>query len=323
MLVYYLVKLNRNVGFTNSFTLENLPAGVYYWSVQTIDNSFSGSEFATEQSFTIGELSNENDILTFSFPKQTGSATINSTSHTVNIEVTNGTNLANLVATFTLSDMATAFIGTIQQESGVTVNDFTGFVWYTIEAENGETQNWVVTVTELQLNTENDILTFNLAEQTGNATINSTNHTVDIEVANGTNLTNLVASFTLSDMATAFIGTTQQESGVTVNDFTNSVTYTIEAENGETQDWIVTVNVATSINQLSADKFSIFPNPTDGKIYIETSERIKKISVLDIRGKIILETTKNKIDLTNYETGTYILKIKTKNSIFTKTIIKE
>ncbi len=61
--------------------------------------------------------------------------------------------------------------------------------------------------------TEHDILTFSFAEQTGDATINSTNHTVNIEVANGTNLTNLVATFTLSDLATAFIGATEQTSG--------------------------------------------------------------------------------------------------------------
>lgn len=37
----------------NSWTIKNLPAGIYYWSAQSIDNSFSGSAFATETSFTI------------------------------------------------------------------------------------------------------------------------------------------------------------------------------------------------------------------------------------------------------------------------------
>jgi hypothetical protein len=37
----------------NSWTARRLPAGVYYWSVQAIDNSFSGSPFATEGTFTI------------------------------------------------------------------------------------------------------------------------------------------------------------------------------------------------------------------------------------------------------------------------------
>lgn len=48
-------------------------------------------------------LSNENDFLTFSFTEQTGNATINATNHTADIEVANGTDLTNLIATFTLS----------------------------------------------------------------------------------------------------------------------------------------------------------------------------------------------------------------------------
>jgi predicted nucleotidyltransferase len=38
---------------SNSRILKNLPADTYYWSVQAIDNSFGGSVFATEASFTI------------------------------------------------------------------------------------------------------------------------------------------------------------------------------------------------------------------------------------------------------------------------------
>jgi hypothetical protein len=38
---------------------------------------------------------------------------------------------------------------------------------------------------------------------------------------------------------------------------------------------------------------------------------------------VILGTTKTEIDLTNFKTGTYILKVKIKNGIFTETIIKE
>ncbi|MRS04888.1 VCBS repeat-containing protein, partial [bacterium] len=40
-----------NVGHTLSWTIKNLPPGSYYWSVQTIDNGFLGSEFAAEQAF--------------------------------------------------------------------------------------------------------------------------------------------------------------------------------------------------------------------------------------------------------------------------------
>lgn len=44
-----------NMGNTNhdtSWTVKNLPKGKYYWSVQAIDNNFSGSGFAQAQNFT-------------------------------------------------------------------------------------------------------------------------------------------------------------------------------------------------------------------------------------------------------------------------------
>jgi alpha-tubulin suppressor-like RCC1 family protein len=42
-----------NAGYRLSLLITNLPAGTYYWSVQAIDNTFKGSLFATEQSFTL------------------------------------------------------------------------------------------------------------------------------------------------------------------------------------------------------------------------------------------------------------------------------
>ena len=42
-----------NMNLCNSYTLKDLPDGKYYWSVQAIDNCFSGSPWAPEQCFRI------------------------------------------------------------------------------------------------------------------------------------------------------------------------------------------------------------------------------------------------------------------------------
>lgn len=95
------------------------------------------------------------------------------------------------------------------------------------------------------LNSLNNILAFSLAEQTGAATIDADNHTVAIEVENGTTVTALVATFQLSDGASAKVSTTEQVSGTTANNFTSPVTYIITSANGEVQNWTVTVTVAS------------------------------------------------------------------------------
>jgi len=41
-----------NTNETNSWAIKNLPSGDYYWSVQSVDNAFAGSEFAVERTFS-------------------------------------------------------------------------------------------------------------------------------------------------------------------------------------------------------------------------------------------------------------------------------
>ncbi|HAZ03973.1 MAG TPA: hypothetical protein DCY97_17645 [Marinilabiliales bacterium] len=149
----------------------------------------------------------------------------------------------NLTATFTLSDGASAKIGTDVQTSGVTANNFTSPVVYTITAEDGTTKDWTVTVTkEATPSSEKDILTFSVLGV--DATVTSGDHTVTATLPYGTDRSALVATFTLSAAASAKVGATDQESGVTANDFTNSVTYIITAEDATTQDWVVTITNA-------------------------------------------------------------------------------
>lgn len=50
---YRLVPDIGNIGFGDSISMTMLPVGDYYWSVQAVDNSFAGSEFAQEQGFSI------------------------------------------------------------------------------------------------------------------------------------------------------------------------------------------------------------------------------------------------------------------------------
>lgn len=56
-----------NVQNNRSWTIENLPDGKYYWSVQSIDNNYEGSAFAPEQTFVIGAPI-EDDTLKVIYP---------------------------------------------------------------------------------------------------------------------------------------------------------------------------------------------------------------------------------------------------------------
>jgi len=84
-----------------------------------------------------------------------------------------------------------------------------------------------------------DILTFTLPTQTGAATINTTNHTVLIEVSHLATVTNLTPYISLS------YGATISPTNMTSRDFTTPQTYTVTALDGTTtQQWTVTVTQA-------------------------------------------------------------------------------
>jgi len=286
----------------------------------------------SEQDWTVTvtvstEDNTEANITAYSFAEQTGDATITDPQFgqngKVEIEVAYGTSLAALVASFDLSYGASAAIGSTAQVSGSTANDFTSTVVYTITAEDGTTtQDWDVIVTVAQ-NDQNDILSYSFDEQTGAANIDAANHEVTIEVANGTDLSNLVATFTISGDAEAKIGTTTQVSGVTANDFTSDVIYTIIAQNGDSQDWTVKVNVATSVENFDQSNIRIYPNPANNYILIEDIDKINSIEIIDIFGKVVTCETNNKIDISTFKRGVYFIRISNENNTIIKKIIFE
>ncbi len=67
----------------------------------------------------------------------------------------------------------------------------------------------------------------------------------------------------------------------------------------------------SSSEEISAPTIDIFPNPTTDYIYTETDKQISEMTVLDMQGKIMTRTTKDKVDVSALANGQYILKIQT------------
>jgi hypothetical protein len=94
-------------------------------------------------------LSSAKAITAFSFSSGTG--VINEASHTIAVNVSNGTNVTALVATFTNTGSSIT-VGATPQVSATTANNFTSAKTYTVAAANSTTQDYVVTVTVLPAN---------------------------------------------------------------------------------------------------------------------------------------------------------------------------
>jgi hypothetical protein len=174
------------------------------------------------------------DITAFNFTNPAATGSISGTN--INVTVSFGTNVTSLVANFTTTG-ASVKVGSTTQVNGVTANNFTNPVTYTVTAADGSTKNYIVTVT-VAPNPAKDITAFGFTSPAATGEINGTN--IAVRVPFGTDITSLVADFTATGTSVK-VGAKTQISGITVNNFTNPVTYTVTAADGSTADYIVTV----------------------------------------------------------------------------------
>jgi lysophospholipase L1-like esterase len=87
------------------------------------------------------------------------------------------------------------------------------------------------------------ITAFSFATPAAPGSINESAHTIALTLPFGTDVSALVATFATTG-ASVKVGSTLQTSGLTSNNFSSPVTYTVTAANGTTQAYTVTVTVA-------------------------------------------------------------------------------
>ena len=140
---------------------------------------------------------------------------------------------------------------------------------------------------------------------------------------------NLIASFSLPSCARAFVYDEEQFSGITPNDFTYPVIYQVMAANGELHDWLVVVEIETGMAEEIADGLTLFPNPSNGKFYLETNESGNdpiELQIMDLTGRIIYNRQltlieKIEIDLSGQPKGIYFLRVKSEEKLLNKKLV--
>ena len=169
------------------------------------------------------------NILSFDFAGLP-STTISGTA--ISVTVPYLTVVTALVPTYTMSAGATGI-----PASGL-AGDFSTPQTYTVTAPDLSSQSYTVTVNKLPASSAKNILTFALA---GSVSTNISGTNISVNVPYGTSLTNFTPIYTISPFATVTPG-----SGSSQN-FTTPQTYTVTAQDGSTQDYLVTVIVNSSV----------------------------------------------------------------------------
>ncbi|MFY0625914.1 MAG: leucine-rich repeat domain-containing protein [Reichenbachiella sp.] len=106
-------------------------------------------------------------------------------------------------------------------------------------------------VLEKELLSGRDIISYSFPGQIGGPNIDKTNFAAYGDLQDDFDITDVVLTFELSEGATASVGGVPQVSGVTSNDFTLPLTYTVEAQDGSITDWSFEI---FSVNQAEDDR---------------------------------------------------------------------
>jgi hypothetical protein len=73
-----------------------------------------------------------------------------------------------------------------------------------------------------------------------------------------------------------------------------------------------------------APNITVYPNPTKGVLRIESGDlRVEKVEILDITGRTVLTSHETMINISQFSTGAYFVKLKTDKGELTKKVIKE
>lgn len=97
----------------------------------------------------------------------------------------------------------------------------------------------------------------------------------------------------------------------TFNNWDFSAIWTIEADKNDGYPHLsnYAVNVRTITHKV---EFSIYPNPSDNYININSDENITDIKIFDITGKLVKQiNNNNRINISNFNTGVYLLSVTT------------
>jgi len=114
------------------------------------------------------------------------------------------------------------------------------------------------------------------------------------------------------------------------NDLGSHVEYEFNTDSTGSVDWWppkgwvirFTNQLVSTSNFNPHESIKIFPNPTNGHIFIDSNEKIKSADIYNFHGEKVSNNSSTSIDLSNLNSGVYYLKLITEKSFSNHKILK-
>lgn len=156
---------------------------------------------------------------------------------TVTVDIPEGLNITKVKPEFEVSQFASVVIGTTPQYSKTTEVDLTGGATYKVTSQFGASVDYSVVIQEIA--TEFTAFAFGSLNPLKTGVIDDNTKTIDVAVLDGTDVTKIKPTFTVSKFAKVYLGTTEVISGITEIDFTNPVILKVKVTNDIFVDYTV------------------------------------------------------------------------------------
>ncbi len=223
---------------TNGVTPNNFSSALLY-RVYAADGTFADYRVTVTRAPDTAKK-----ITSFSISDADGD--ISEQAHTIKLLLPHGTSRTALVAVFSAIG-ASVTVNGVEQVSGVTANDFTTPLRYLVTADDGSTREYTVTV-EVARSSEKQITSFMFRSSDNPALASDitgliAEKTIELVLPYGSSPADLAAYFVASGISVTVNGAVQKP-GLTRNNFSQPLTYRVEAEDGTTREYTVTATIA-------------------------------------------------------------------------------
>lgn len=154
--------------------------------------------------------------------------------------------------------------------------------------------------------------------------VDTANRHIAIIISDNSPRDSLIAGFSFSNALSVSVNGVEQESGITANDFTNDVIYTIQTDTGKIE-WVVSVELVLEITDLLENaQVDVYPNPSTGRLFLSSDLILEEVYLTDIRGvrQDVPFIGRNEIDISSLRRGIYFLNFRNGESWIVTKIIK-
>jgi len=134
--------------------------------------------------------------------------------------------------------------------------------------------------------------------------------------------TNLSDDNYITDADTAVLFNFAEGTGLTTVNSASGIDANFGYGGSHYPTWVLLSETVASVQNNNLTDFSVYPNPANNIVNIQSNDTVKNISIFNILGKMVYNQNDiNSVNLSNFNSGIYLIKVETEKGIGTRKLV--